>query len=168
MKKKVVFVSIIYIIIGVVLFIYGRTQKTVVKEANEKIFKFKKYYQVLNQWIKNLINHYSLEQALLAKNYRNIAIYGYGEIGNRMYEELKGSEQIKVVCFIDQMAEKFTRYTPDGTVVYCANDAEQFNHADAVIVTTVNIFEEIREELADSGVTCDIVPLEDILQNSNN
>lgn len=165
MKKKVLLLSVISIIFGVVFFLYNKNQNKVVKEANEKIFKFKKYYQVLNQWIKNYINHYSLEQALLAKNYHNIAVYGHGEIGSRICEELKGSEEVKITCFIDKMAEKFTRYTEEGIAVYSANEICQFNKVDAIIVTTVNIFGEIRQLLADNGVTCDIVSLEELIRD---
>lgn len=142
--------------------VYVRCLRRLIKEANEKVLKFKQYYYVYNQWIKNYIDQYSVEKAMLDHGYRTITIYGNGEIGNRLYEALKDSE-VKVKCFIDKKADDYTKYNEDGIAVYGINEADEYADVDAIIVTTVNIFEEIEQKLRDNNVKCDIVSLDDVL-----
>lgn len=161
--KKQIFAVTAVLAAGVGLFVYIRNLRNVVRNANDKVLKFKKYYQVCNQWIKNKHENYSLVNAILERGYRNITIYGNGEIGSRLYEELKDSKDIKIVSFIDKKAESFTRYTEAGIAVYSIEEVDKYVNVDVIIVTTVNIFEEIKERLLEQGVKCDIISLEDLM-----
>lgn len=163
MKKRYLLIPVIIGALGAGFYYYNYNQKKIIQEANEKILKFKKYYQVLNQWIRNNIEHYSLEQAILDRGYHNIAIYGYGEIGNRIYDDLKQSEKIKITCFIDKMAEKFTRYNEDGVPVYSINEAQEYSNVNVIIVTTVNIYKEIEQLLKELKLPCEIISFEDLI-----
>ncbi len=159
-RNVIVVIAAGIIATGVLLYIKG--QKKLILEANERVQKLKSYYKVYNQWIKNNIDHYSIEKAMLDHGYRTISIYGNGEIGSRLYEELKGTE-VKVSCFIDKKADDFTRYNEDGIVVRSIEDVGEYSNVDAIIVTTVNIFEEIEKKLLEKGVQCNIISLEDLL-----
>jgi lactate dehydrogenase-like 2-hydroxyacid dehydrogenase len=162
MKKKHIIMIAALTAAAAGITIYIRSLKKLMREANEKVLKFKQYYYVYNQWIKNCIDQYSVEKAMLDHGYRTITIYGNGEIGNRLYEALKDSE-VKVKCFIDKKADDYTKYNEDGIAVYGINEADEYEDVDAIIVTTVNIFEEIEQKLRENNVKCDIVSLDDVL-----
>ena len=127
----------------------------IISKNNERVNKFKSYYNILNQWI--ILNHAGkkLEQFFINHNYKEIAVYGMGEIGNRLYEELKGSS-VDIKYVIDKNAgsaySESEIFTPE----------DKLEEVDAIIVTTVFAFEEIRSML-DKKCNCPIISLEDVV-----
>lgn len=126
-----------------------------VEKKEKKVDKFKSYYNLLLQWLeikqegKNLVSYFE------ENNYKKIAIYGMGELGNRLYEELKGTE-IEVKYAIDKNAEN----TYSELDVYTID--EQLEEVDAVVVSAIFAFDEIEKELSDK-VDCPIISLEDVV-----
>lgn len=134
-------------------FVFGK--KITVKA--EKVDKFKGYYNLLNQWLINKNEGRSVSEYFTANGYQSIAIYGMGELGNRLLEELKGSS-IEVKYAIDKNASgaysEIDVVEPDG----------EMEKVDAVIVTAIFAFDEIEKEL--SGIIdCPIISLEDVIYN---
>lgn len=163
MKKKILLsITIIVGIIDMLLLLYIKNQRKLVKESNEKVFKFKKYYQLYNQWIKSKTEDFSFETVLLSSGYSNIAIYGNGEIGCRLYDELKGTK-VKVSCFIDKKANDITLYSEDNISVFGIDETDKYGNVDAIIITPVNIYDEINEQLMEKNINSDIVSIEEIV-----
>ena len=153
MKKETIIGTLLGIIIGVIssnLIINKRTEKN-----NSKVYKFKSYYNLLNKWLLLLHDGKKIEIYLKNKGYKTIAIYGMGEIGNRLYEELKDSE-IEVKYAID----KNPMVTYSGLNV--KNLEDELEEVDVVVVTAVFMFETISEEIK-GRLQCPIVSLEDII-----
>lgn len=123
--------------------------------TSEKEDKFRAYYNVLNQWLSVLHEGKSIERYFYDKNYRTIAIYGMGEIGNRLYEELSNSD-VQVKYAIDKNADTVF----SNLEVKSLND--RLEDVDAVIVAVPHIFEEVKLRL-EGKVSCAIISLEDIL-----
>lgn len=126
-----------------------------VEQKAEKVDKFKSYYNMLNQWLilkqegKNLLEYF--EQ----NNYKTIAIYGMGEMGNRLYDELKDSK-IEVKYAVDRNAAD--TYSELNII-----DAEDdFEEVDAIVVTAVFAFSEI-ESVISEKIECPIISLEDVV-----
>ena len=125
-------------------------------EKLEKIDKFKNYYNMLNQWLilkqenKTLINYFE------DNNYKRIAIYGMGEMGNRLYDELKDSN-IEISYVIDQNAMLTYAEVP----VVDPEEGE-FEEVDVIIVTATFAYDEIAE-IVNEKCNCSIVSLEDIV-----
>lgn len=152
MKKGLLFIITgISVICNIALFIYCRFQKNYLKESNEKYMKFKKYYQIYNCWISSINKNISIESLLKNKNLRDIAIYGNGEIGNRLYESLQNSD-VRVHYFIDKKAGEIN-FDIDKIKVYDIRDITNKEKLDAIIVTPVHQYEEIKEEL--QKITCE-------------
>lgn len=123
------------------------------KENTKK--RYKKYYDVLNYWMESHSRGRNIVDYLKGQEYRNIVIYGMGELGNRLYEQLADSE-IKVIYAIDR--NPVSAYN-ELTVVGSAMETEGI---DAVIVTPVYDFESIKTDL--QGIfSCNILSLEDIV-----
>lgn len=136
---------------GVVLYLKNKT----VKDKSQKVDKFKGYYNMLNQWLSLKNEGKSLEKYFIDNGYRTIAIYGMGEMGNRLYEELKNSG-ITVKYAIDKEADN--TYS-ELEVVDMNDDLEE---VDAIIISAVFAFDEIREELS-AKVDYPVISLEDVV-----
>jgi hypothetical protein len=133
----------------------GYLKNKVIAERANKVDKFKGYYNLLNQWLIIKNEGLSLEKFFIDKNYKTIAIYGMGEMGNRLYDELKGTS-ITVKYAIDKNAEN----TYAEIDVFDLEDT--LEEVDAVIVTAIFDFNAIEEKISDI-VQCPIVSLEDVV-----
>lgn len=133
----------------------GRLLNNQKGNIENKVDKFKRYYNILNQWLSLKQEGKSLAVYFENNNYKSLAIYGMGELGNRLYDELKNSD-IAVKYAID---EKFT-------VTYTGLDVrspeEEFDKVDAIIVTAVFAFEEIEKQLKEK-VDFSVISLEDVV-----
>ncbi len=125
-------------------------------KKEEKIDKFKGYYQLLNQWLILKQEGKLLDQYFVDNEYRTVAIYGMGEMGNRFYNELKNSDKVQVKYAIDQN----TRNVYSELEVLALED--ELPKVDVIVVTATFAFYEIEKKLS-KKVTCPVVSLEDIV-----
>jgi hypothetical protein len=161
LKKLYLFLPILCGFISTILLIYISFQKKIIKDSNGRLQKFKKYYQLYNVWIKNKSNGLSISKNLLEKGYNKIAVYGNGEIGCRLYEELKGTE-VQVAFFIDKIANDMKMLHDESVPIIGIADIKKNSDIDAVVITTINIFDEIEVSLA-AVSNCNIISIEEIL-----
>lgn len=155
MKKGVVaFLSgIIGAVIGAVGSGYLGSKQ--IERKTEKVDKFKGYYNILNQWLVLKQEGKCLSEFFKVNNYKTIAIYGMGEMGNRLYDELKDSE-IEVKYAVDKNAD--STYS-ELNVIY---PEEDFEVADVMVVTATFAYCEIEEKLS-KKISFPIVSLEDVV-----
>ena len=132
----------------------GKLYKKIVGNREEKIDKFKRYYNMLNQWLILSQQNKPLSQYFIDSGYRSIAIYGMGEMGQRLYDELKDSE-IEMKYVIDR---EENIYTP----IEIHDPESVIDGVDVVVVTAVFDYERIIEKLADKA-SCPIISLEDVI-----
>lgn len=127
-----------------------------IDQKTEKVDKFKGYYNMLNQWLLLKQEGKSLEKYFTDNGYKSIAIYGMGEMGNRLYDELKNSSVVEIKYAIDKNAA--------GT--YSELDVidvdDEMDEVDAVVVSAIFAFDEIEEELS-AKTDCPIISLEDVV-----
>jgi hypothetical protein len=68
-----------------------------------KVDKFKSYYELTNSWLKKLLQGKKISNYFEINKIDKIAIYGAGELGIRLKDNLNlDGNQIKVEGFIDQ------------------------------------------------------------------
>lgn len=117
----------------------------------------KRIFQMYEQWIKNKNAGICLGRYVDNKEYRRVAIYGYGACGELLYEELKGFVDY---CFaIDKNA---WRINANGIQVFYEQDAPK--NVDVLIVTVPMEFEEIKLEL-EKKFECPIISLEEVIND---
>lgn len=125
------------------------------KELRGKINKFKKYYGMLNVWLSLKQENKTLATWFEENGYKNIAIYGMGEMGNRLYEELRDTN-INVAYAIDR----------DVNGIYSSlsvyEQEDDLPEVDAIVVSAVFAFDEIAAELKKS-CSYPVISLEDIV-----
>ncbi|MBQ2885476.1 MAG: glycosyltransferase [Alphaproteobacteria bacterium] len=116
------------------------------------------YNSIYKKWLALKVAGYSVEYFMRIHNVRTVAIYGYGELGNYLFYELKDSS-VEVVCIIDKM----DKYPYIEIPIIKPDNVEALQRVDMVIVTAVMHFEEIRNMYEGKGL-CRIVSLEDVLE----
>ena len=112
-------------------------------------------FLMMNRWVQAKQEGKNVSDFLEHNAYNNIAIYGMADVGKHLYHALQGSE-IKVSYCIDRGKSGWYRDTE------IKKPEEALEDVDAVIVTAIMDFEEIKEYLqkkTDSAV----VSLEEIL-----
>lgn len=114
-------------------------------------------FKVLNNWLKLKHSGKTLKK-FFEDNYINtIAIYGMGELGIRLYEELSELD-VEVLYAIDQNADNIVGVENLEIITLNGN----LKDVDAVIVTPIHFFDEIEKTLEEKGVK-NIVSLEDVV-----
>lgn len=132
--------------------------KNAIKEKSNKVDKFKSYYTMLNQWLCVKQENHNLAEYFNKNNYKRIAVYGLGEMGSRLIEELKDTD-IEVLYGMDKDI--------DGTfcdiMAYSLDDIEQIQEKpDVVVVTAIFAYDEIKDMLSQKS-DIEIVSLEDVV-----
>lgn len=120
-------------------------------KKNEAILK------MFNQWLIVKQEGKSIAAYLKENNFEKIAIYGMSYAGERLLDDLKGTN-IEVVYAVDQYADRMFAEVDMITKEEIGHQQE----VDAVIVTAIYFFDDIEEELSEM-VDCPIVSLEDII-----
>lgn len=133
-----------------------------VKMEGDKLYEAEKMsekhftlFQMMNQWVKVKQEGKNVSSYFEKKGYKKIAIYGMSYAGETLMDELKDSS-ITVMYGIDQDAERI--YT-DVDVISVDDELEA---VDAIVVTAITFFDEIKETLS-MKMNCPVLSLEDIL-----
>jgi hypothetical protein len=134
----------------------GQLKNKKIAERNKKVDKFKSYYNMLNQWLMLKQEGKSLAQYFNDNNIRSIAIYGMGEMGNRLYNELRGTE-VEVKYALDKDAD--SSYSEIDVYDLESDDLED---VDAIVVTAIFAFDEIEEKI-NEVTSYTVINLEDVV-----
>lgn len=150
----------ILIAVSVILFVlYKNSLTTVSGPGNEG--HYRSYYNLSVCWLSNIIESKHIGDYLNKNHLRTIAIYGMGELGLRLYEELK-KYGFQVEFFIETTADR-TYTNSENVVITNIDGMKTMPRVDAIIVTPINDFIHIRKSLLNSGCTSGIISLEDII-----
>ena len=126
------------------------------RKTNEVLSRFRLYFETSNLWLKNRNNNRTADQYLLRNNLRTISIYGSGTFGQRLAEELKGTA-IQIRSFLDS-----------GKLADSNFDKKELEIIDAIIVTPIYDYEQIKNQLLEKGVIVPILSVEDIIVHADN
>ena len=103
------------------------------------------FYWVFTRWMELKIQGFGLARRLERGGYCRIAVYGYAEIGKLLCQELLGTS-VHVEYVMDK---KVSRTGQEGLPIYVPQKG--LPQVDAVIVTAVYYFDEIKKELLEKG-----------------
>lgn len=156
-KLKTKILIIISTLIGILLGMSGmkKIMSRKLHEIKSMSEKHLSLFLMMNQWVKIRQEGKSLVQNLEQKGYKKIAIYGMSYAGETLVDELKDSN-IHVVYAIDKNAG--SAYDNVNIV----SPAECLEKVDAIIVTPITFYDEIKENLA-KKISIPILSLGDLL-----
>lgn len=141
--------------VGIPVYLAGRWQQKCIDRWKEEASKQRAMFLVMNQWTNVKQANRNLEEYFLKNELRKIAIYGMGLMGQQLIKELKDSS-IETAYGID--------LNSDGIVsgIKVVTMDEELADVDAVVVTVLKEFDEIRDALT-KKLNCSVVAIEDIL-----
>lgn len=129
---------------------------SVIRQNNRDVSRLKKYYQLTNRWLKN--NQRGQKTAEYFVGEKTIAIYGTGELGTLLYDDLKGSS-VSIQFFIDQDEGLFF----DNIPIIRPSAVVVRPEVDEIIITPIHCFREIKMKIEEAGFKGKITSLEDVI-----
>lgn len=134
----------------------GKALYCYIMQLNQLAEKYRCYNNLLHEWLQKKNRGISLEPFFLNRGWNKIAIYGMGDLGCRLCEEL-GPTSVQMLCGIDQNKKNvFSEVSVIGM------DDEIPDEIDAVVVTPYLHFASIKAALQEKGIKT-ILSLEDII-----
>ena len=147
----------IVIVMSYVIVKLGEFRTKTIRGVRREKEKYYLNYQILVRWIKskqkNGINY--IEKRLVDMGYSSVAIYGMSDVGELLFDELYGT-QVNVKYGIDQKSSM------NSNKIEVLKPDDKLPMVDAIIVTPLLYFDEIRRQLS-GAVSYPIISLEDII-----
>ena len=154
---KTIVVCVISLTLGFLLayllFYYSYLSKRIQKQNN--LEKFIEYYFLLVLWIRKKQKGKRISEYLLNNGISRIAIYGMKEIGELLYDDLRGSS-ISVEYIIDKDADSIF------SDIRIVTPEKELDDVDMIIVTPVFYYDEINNSLKNK-IDTRIISLKDLL-----
>lgn len=118
--------------------------------------RYQHAYLLLLHWLEALYLKHSAAEFFVDAGYGKIAIYGMGDLANRLIDDLRGSA-VEVCYGIDR--------DPAGTVcgiemIYSPDDV--LPAVDAVVVTPFYAFDAVRESMGGKP-GCSLISIEEVI-----
>lgn len=127
------------------------------RELRDRLAKFEDYFAVTNKWLKNRNQGISVAEYFRKNEFSRIAIYGMGEIGKRLYEELH-LEGIEIEFVLDRRAQRL-----DSNLKIC-NIEDEIPPVDVIVITPTFDYDAIEQTLREK-TNCRIVSIRDVVMN---
>jgi len=165
MNRKNFLRSLIVSVVSLSLFFYLLKYFKKVKKTKDELNK-KIYDKIENlDYSRDILSQMILrrEEEVLKKyiemgGFKAIGLYGWGQVGQCVYAELKACGHIPV-CVIDRNCANLN----SSETIICS-PLGKFPKMDLLIITPTYFFDEIEKEMA-SRVGCKILSLDDIYYN---
>lgn len=126
--------------------------------------RYKKYYVLENKWLYDEKLNKVHEKWFKDNQIGKVAIYGLGAMGELLIQEVDKIEGVELSYIVDKN-QKLQNIGYNDLKVIGIEEMPSMEKVDAVIVTPVYDFDDIKKELEQiAGNTC-IVSLEDIIFN---
>lgn len=133
----------------------GKTMGKRIEQARGMSDKHLSLFLMMNQWVKVKQEGKNLAAYFENYGYKKIAIYGMSYAGETLVDELK-DKGITVAYGIDKCADSLYADVEIVTM------DDVLRPVDAIVVTAITFYDEIKEELS-RKIDCPIISLEDIL-----
>lgn len=122
-------------------------------ELNNNTYKFQLYLSVACKWIRINQQKGSIEHWFYKNHYKDVIIYGMGELGGMLIHELEKTD-INIICGIDKSSLEMP-------MVKTIRPNDVIPSADVIIVTPIAYYEEIKK-LLQNKTDCRIISIEQI------
>lgn len=114
-------------------------------------------YRYMNQWVAQKQRGTDFSVFFVSQGIYSIAIYGMHYMGQRLYDELQGS-QVEIRYAIDRNANRKI----EGIPIVVKRPDDDLGAVDAIVITSVFDFLEIKCDLV-KKVNCPIISIEEML-----
>lgn len=105
----------------------------------------KENFFILKRWLENKNVGKTFAEYFQQCGYETIAIYGVGDLGRLLYEEIKNSK-IRIKYFVDRNGEGI--HEIDGIPVIILKQIDEMEAVDILVVTVPQIYDMVAKILA--------------------
>lgn len=156
-----IIIAIVIVVVAVLFFILGayviwKVADDALKSQDEQNVRATAYYNVLNQWLKDINEGKDISDYFVRNGWKTIAIYGYAELGMRLHECLKCSKKVSVSYIIDQNAQNV------ASELNVYKPSKDLPNVDVIVITPVHVY-SIVDKMLKNMVSYKIVSLEDVI-----
>jgi FlaA1/EpsC-like NDP-sugar epimerase len=121
---------------------------------------YQRYYYLYNQWINNLHRNEFIYVYLKRHQCQKVIIYGMGEIGKRLYDELEAANAGFECYFIDRNAKYPYR---EGVALIKPEDISPDLKIDVIIVTPFYAFDAIKADIQSQNIGVPVISIDEIV-----
>lgn len=121
-------------------------------EAN----RYHDYFLLLSHWLEVKSRGGSTASYFNDMGYKKIAVYGMGELANRLFEDLRDTD-IEIVYGIDRAAQNCVTRIEN---VYFPDD--ELPAADVIVITPFSAYDSIESKLKEN-TKCPIISIENVI-----
>lgn len=149
--------KIFFVFLGAIVSViyFSRFCERIMIKTQESAKRNKHNFKCACSWLKQSHTNLSISNWLEKRGIKEVAIYGMGDVGSHLLDELDGTCTI-VKYVIDRDVQKGT-----GSYI-CYSNSEELPEVEAIIVTPVYDFDKIASSLMVKG-NVKIISLEEIL-----
>ena len=158
-RSAILFVFLLYISMINILIRFLVKARNVIDKKDGDIGRLTDYYWLFEHWIDLKSKGRKIEDFFKENNFREIAVYGMGQPGYLLCNELKESAVVEVKYGLDK------NFTVEKAIVDIRKPSDNTPLVDAIVVTPIPYFHDIKRELEEK-YTCPIISLEDVIYNS--
>lgn len=113
-------------------------------ETERKLQKYTAFYTLLIKWMEKKNKGSSINDVLKNNGVTTVSIYGFAGLGRLLYEELDASKEVEVKHILDNK-------DIESDVVVISKPSQVKPDVDAVIVTAITSYADIKQELQEKG-----------------
>lgn len=149
--------SILHVLTGAIIGAgaVGKIMSRKSEESKAMSDKHLELFRMMNQWVRIKQENKNLAEYFERHGFYRVAVYGMSYAGETLVDELKNTK-IEVAYGIDRNADSIY------SEVELFTGADELGVVDAVVVTAITRFDEIKENLR-GKVNCQIISLEDVI-----
>lgn len=158
MKIFYAFLLVIVIVENIIFLYILRQRKALLKQNYLYAEKLHIFFDLLSEWFVGKIKGKNIADWIIKNNYKRIAIYGMGSLGEVLYLDLCDNQNIHILYGLDRKEKKIK-----DLKIYSL--ADSLVPVDLIIVTAVTSYEEIKKEIAQRmGFSCKIISLAQLIE----
>ena len=133
---------------------YIEASKQLLNKTKRSKLKFEGYYNVENEWLRKKISGETLEKFFEKNDYKTVAIYGNGNLGKLLCDDLFESN-IDIKYIIDNNGGNYRE-------IKVVDKNSELEDVDVIVVTPTFDFENIKEDLR-FKTDCKVASLFDVV-----
>lgn len=115
-------------------------------EEEKHLYRYRLYYQILINWLKKITLGHKVENWFLKKNIHKIIIYGGGELGRILYDQLQTENRVIVDAVCDRNNSGLDQYFINTKIISVDELSQKYNQ-NTIVVTPIYAYDAIYREI---------------------
>lgn len=134
-----------------------------IDEQDRYLYRYEIYYKTIIKWLSKMTSGCRVTDWFLERGIKAIIIYGGGELGRVLYEQLKMDSEVNVKAVCDQNTRNLALYFNGTKIINSDKLFEEYNQGEVIVVTPIYAFDSISKFLGDR-INGEIINLNTIIE----